>query len=622
MSDHTELAPLEKEIAGEIFFDLPRRLLYQTSASSNAVLPKAVARPKNTQDLAILVEFCAKRGIPLTARGAGTGMSGSNLGPGVVIDFSRYFRSMIDLDTKAGRVRVQPGVTYGDLNSALATHGLFLPPDPSSGAYCTVGGMVANNAAGAHTVKYGSTREFVQELEIVDAQAKIERVSARKNSNGESSRWDSVQRLLSQNREQIEKGFPAVSKNSSGYLLQGVFQDGNLDPAKLLAGSEGTLAFFTEITFRVLPLPARRGLLLASFDSLENAGAAVIAVRALNPSALEILDRTVIQAILQNSLSVVSALRENSEAALLIEWEASEESAIDRGLKEVREALRPYTDQIVLAKDSIEQAKLWNLRRAAAVKVRRNDWKKPIRVIEDVAVPLAHVVDYIRGVRQILQRENTEAILIGHAGNGNIHVEPLLDVRAPDLKEKISRLAEQVSDLVVSLGGTLSGEHGDGIVRSPYLPKIFPSLIPVFEELKQIFDPSELLNPGVILPGKKKRSLLEELRYGKATIKTGTDFDDLHQEIEKCFSCGYCRSYCPSYLSSNREETLPRARAALLRGMIFGEISSTELFQSPETRKVFDSCIRCGKCSSDCPAGFDSAKLSKLSEKYTISLRA
>ena len=619
------LERLRGEIEGDLFLDLPRRLLYSTSASSNSVLPEGVVRPKSAADVAAAVAFCREEGIPVIPRGAATGMAGGNLGRGVVIDFVRHLRRIEEVDSSGCRVRVQPGALYGALNRALEPHRLFLPPDPSSGAYCTLGGMVANNAAGAHSVKYGPTRDYVLALEGVGAGGEFARfeplrangsLSLGPGAAGLGPVLEKAYRLLRANRGVIEKGYPAVTKNSSGYLLQGALRDGVFDVPKLLCGSEGSLALFTAIELRVVPQPPRRGLVFAAFETLEEAGKAVLAARALGPSALEILDRSLIQAILKTRLPLKDRLPEGSEAALLVEWEGGDDAEVGRGLARVREALEPTALSAVEAREDREQRKLWDLRRGAAVKARREDWKKPVRVIEDAAVPPERVADYIRGVREILRKHGAEAILVGHAGNGNIHVEPLLDVRSPGLKETIQSLASEVSALVRSLGGTLSGEHGDGIVRSPYLPKIYPELYPVFEELKRVFDPQGILNPGVILPFPRARSLVEELRYGFEPVKTGTVFDELHLEVERCFSCGVCRNYCPAYADSGEEESLPRARAALLRGLVAGIVSPGELFASKEARNVFELCFNCGRCAPECPAGFDSARLSTLAKGY------
>lgn len=613
---------LQPHVEGDLFVDLPRRVLYASSASSNSVLPQAVLRPRHAQDVAAAISFCAERGIPVTARGAGTGMSGANQGRGLVVDFLRFMRKTTFVDAAHGVVRLQPGVIYGDLQRQLAPHNLFFPPDPSSGAYCTIGGMVANNAAGAHTVKYGATREFVRAIEGVDATGLKKSFSSISVSTEQAENLHaSLAGLLHKYRAQIDSGYPQVSKNASGYLLQGVLEGDSLDLAKLLCGSEGTLALFTEIELRVLALPPRRALLLASFASLEAAGEAVLTARRLRPSALEILDRSLIRAILATRLSFAAGLTHDDEAALLIECEGESDEEVRRALHEAREALRPLAGNLVEGWQPQEQRALWDLRKGAAVKARREDWKKPIRVIEDAAVPVDRVPEYIRGARAILAKHGAEAILVGHAGNGNIHVEPLLDVRDPGLRETIAALAEEVATLVKNLGGTLSGEHGDGIVRSAYLPKIYPQLMPVFAQVKAAFDPQGILNPGVILEGTNPRSLLGELRYGFEPQKTGTPFDDLVFEIERCFSCGVCRNYCPGYADSGAEETLPRAKAGLLRGLIAGLLSPAELFGSTSARQAFETCSDCNRCLVECPAGFDAGKLAAIARAQFSTVR-
>lgn len=481
-------------------------------AGSSGILhstPAAVAVPLDAADVEALVRWAAATGTPLVARGAGTGMPGGNVGAGVAVDLRSHLAGIGPIDPAERRVRVQPGVTLAALNAACAPHGLHFPVDPSSGKRCTLGGMLANNSAGAHSVRYGATRAWVHSLELVLADGSFATVARGQPAEhpGLARIVDALRSELGSQRERIEAEWPRVRKNSSGYALREFLRSG--DAVDLLVGSEGTLALIVGAELRLAPTPADRGLALLEFTDLETAGAAVERVLEWEPAACELLDRTFLDLVRSARADSAYPLRPGLEAVLLVEWETDSPAATRAVLSGMRDSLASLATRITVADDPERQARLWRLRHAASPLIAaRTDGRVSMQFIEDGVVPIPRLPDYIRALRRILGEHGMPAVIFGHAGDGNLHVNPLVDVSAPEWRETVETILYRIAGEVAALGGTLAGEHGDGRLRAPLLETIWGAeMVARFRRVKDLFDPRGILNPGVILPLPGQRPL-------------------------------------------------------------------------------------------------------------------
>ena len=480
----------------------PERSRVSGASGIMQLLPAAVATPSDAADVATLVRWAAEHDVALVPRAAGTGMPGGNIGPGVVVDLLAGLRRISPVYAEAKRVSVEPGATLGELNRACAPAGLHFPVDPSSGNRCTLGGMIANNSAGAHSVRYGATRAWTQGLDVVLADGtpvRVERGVTREHPRLREIMAE-VDAVLAPAREGILGGWPRVRKNSSGYALREYLETG--DVVDLLVGSEGTLAVFVGAELRLAPIPPAPGLALLEFTRLEAAAAAVEALLPLGPATCELLDRTFLELVRDAQVDTGHPLRPDLQAILLVEIERER-------LHEVEDCARAFADRVVIASDPVQVERLWGIRHAASPLIAaRTDGRVSMQFIEDGVVPVHRLPDYITALRTTLAREGIPAVIFGHAGDGNLHVNPLVDVQAPGWRESIERVLFTIADVVAELGGTMAGEHGDGRLRAPLLETIWsPEIVECFRRVKDAFDPAGILNPGVILPLPGQRPL-------------------------------------------------------------------------------------------------------------------
>ena len=509
--------PCQPEIPGfrgEVTRDEARRTPFGEASGILRALPDAVAVPADADDVAALVAWAASTGTALVPRGAGTGMPGGNVGRGVSVDLVASFRGGIEVDADARRARLLPGCTLAELNAAAAPHGLHFPVDPSSAARATLGGMIANNSGGVHTVKHGSTRGWVEALDVVLADGT--RASVRRGSPPDSPRLReilaTVDAALEPHRAAIEARWPRVRKNSSGYALREYLRGG--DAVDLLVGSEGTLALATSAEVRLAPLAAARGLALLEFTDLAAAADAVQRVLELEPAGCEMIDRTFIDLVRGGDEDPGYPLRAGLEAILFVEMEGDSVDEVAASLGRVREALAGIADRISVAVDPEEQERFWHVRHAASpliAKLARG--RISMQFIEDGVVPVDRLADYVHLLRRVLAAADLPAVIFGHAGDGNLHVNPLVDVGAPGWKARVESVVYQVAEGVAALGGTMAGEHGDGRLRAPLIEIIWGAeIVECFRAVKRAFDPLGILNPGVILPLPGQRPL-DAIRY-------------------------------------------------------------------------------------------------------------
>ena len=599
---------LKRKISGEVLFDEISRTLFSTDACMYQIKPLGVVVPKTVEDVIETVRYCAERQIPITSRGAGTSLAGQSIGSGIILVFNKYFRNILDIDANEQAVRVQPGVVLNELNNSLQHHGLMFGPDPSTGKQCVIGGMIGTNAAGPHTVKYGSTKDNVLELEIVTANGDLRNISPNSSDHDLAHK---VGGLLSPHKSLIDDKFPKTSKNSSGYNLKETINNNSVDLTKLFCGSEGTLGIVIEAKLKLVPLPKERSNLIAYFPSYESCALAAKESLQFGPAAVEMLDKTFSNAAVGIDPAIDEILGEDFVSIIIFEFEEMKTGLAEGKVTKLSELLTKLSlsTKQILPRDEKEAAKLWRIRKeASAIFYKIEKPGKKTSFVEDVAVPVEKLPDYLEGAQKIFKEYNIRYALYGHAGNGNTHAILLVDQKDKEHLNRIDPVANEIYDLAVTLGGTLSGEHGDGLLRTPFLPKLYgEEIYSLFKKTKEIFDPNGILNPGKIV-GEQNVSIVHDLRYGENYKRVGTktplDDDKMAHEIEKCHGCGVCLSYCPTALATFDERATPRAKGNLLRGIINGSLDS-DFLEKQEFKDVLDYCFNCKLCLTECPTQID-----------------
>ncbi|MGQ9469670.1 MAG: anaerobic glycerol-3-phosphate dehydrogenase subunit C [Nitrososphaerales archaeon] len=622
---------LKRMVKGEVRFDDTSRALYSTAACIFKVMPMWIVIPKDEEDVIKVVNYAYNHKIPITARGSGSSLAGQALGEGIIIDFSKYMNKILEINEKESYVIVQPGVVLADLNKALSSINKLFPPDPSSGNWCTIGGMIANNSGGAHSAKYGDTRAYTLSLKIVLTNGEViitrpielysddwEKTINSKTLEGEIYRR--LREIYEKNQSLIEEGYPKVPRNSSGYYLKEMIRDEKIDITKLFVGSEGTLGIIIEAKLKIVERPKVKATALAYFSSLEDAGKAIIEILNFKPSAGELMDERLVSMIRQARPDVDEWLPEGTNTVILIEFDGDDFEKIKDEIERIRNRLvddLKIAIRIDVAYDPYEQEKLWQVRKSAVpIMNRMKGEKKPIPLVEDASVHPSKIPDYINGIYEIFKKYEVEAIVYGHANDGNIHVRLAMNLKDKKDFDKMQPIADEVYDLILRLGGAFSGEHGDGRLRSAYIPKLFKQVYPLFKEVKSIFDPPNILNPDVKISD-DKNNLIKNLRYNPSykVVKTGTSLDD-HEyinEIEACHGCAQCKSIvltsmCPVYKALYDEKAAPRSKANLLKSFVSGQINA-DYINLKEFLEVLDYCLVCKTCHIECPTNVNIPKI-------------
>jgi len=537
---------LQEHLMGEVMISPDARRHFATDASVLTMTPALVVYPRNENDVRKTARFTwqlAERGrvIPITARGAGTDLGGAALGSGIVLSFPAHMHRIVELDSKSGVVTVEPGTIYAKIQQTLQTHERFLPPFPASVEYSTIGGAVANNSSGEKSVKYGDTRDYVRSLRVVLANGEVietGRLSKRELSKKlglatfEGEVYRAIDALLEENQELIEKSVMGVTKNSAGYFLTDIKRkDGSFDLTPLIVGSQGTLGIVTEIALETEPAAAPPILLTAQFDDLEKIQSAILELRDLPdmPSAIEMVD--------DKLLGVVDKLNPNQlkdvitkpfpRAVLLVEFDNPSERLQKKLVKKAGKIFERLGASFQVETDPLEQEQMWKIRHASALVVGHSEGgMKALPIIEDGIVPPERFREYLEGLYALFDRAHLQAAVWGHAGDGHLHVQPFLDLSQVGDRQKVFRLMDEYYSLVITLGGSISGEHGEGRLRAPYLEKqCGPELYAVFQKVKQIFDPYGTLNPGV-----KLNTTPEAL---KAMLRSGYSLDNLYKYMPR-----------------------------------------------------------------------------------------
>lgn len=507
---------LQEHIKGEVMTSPDAREYFSTDGSVFKVTPQMVVYPRNENDVRKTARFSwqlAERGrvFPITARGKGTDQSGGALGQGIVMIFPAHMNKIELLDTKKGSVVIQPGINYGKLQQTLHTHGFFLPPFPASIEYSSVGGAIANNAAGEKTIKYGATRQYVQSLRVVLANGEVietSRLTKRELSKkmGLSSFEGEVYRaldaLITDNKDLIEKSVIGTSKNTAGYALSEVKQkDGSFDLTPLIVGSQGTLGIVTQATMKTEPYNPHTTLVVGYFNDIRLAGDVISAINELQPSAVEAVDDNLLQFIAKHNPNQLKGVIEAPypKLILLVEFDDNSDRVQQKKAKKARKLIDKSGTPSKMTSDLEEQEDLWKIRHsAAAVMWQTVGTAKALPIIEDGIVPLDKLPAFLDGAKELFAKHNLDMAVWGHAGNANFHMHPFLDLTQVGGRQKVFKLMDEYYDMVINLGGSTAGEHNDGRLRAPYLKKLYgEDMYEVFRKVKQIFDPFGTLNPGV-----------------------------------------------------------------------------------------------------------------------------
>jgi FAD/FMN-containing dehydrogenase/Fe-S oxidoreductase len=640
-----DLAP---QVQGEVRTDPITLALFSTAACIFRRKPLAVVAPKSAADVSAVVRYAREHGIPVTPRGGGSSLAGAALGPGIILDFSTHMHHVLDVDPEGRRVRMEPGAIHTRVQKAAAPHGLRLGPDPSSGDFCTIGGNIGTNAAGAHTLRHGATKDHLLSMTLVLHDGTIVTVGeqARGSRNeGEAHRaaaeepatWTraaaEVAAILREGAPRFLGERPRANKNSCGYDLWGAYNLGDevssiaprFDPLRLFCGSEGTLGIVTEATMRLVPKPTATSVALLYFASWHEATEAVLEARRAGASAIEAMDYTVLAFVRADRPDLRDLIPERFEAGILVEFEGSSEEEVRTGLAAIEEWVAGRPGKVLdfrAARNAAERAALWSVRRAALPLVYRAEpVEKPMNFIDDTAVPVEALGEYIAGLRSIFARHRTRYVIFGHAGNGNVHVVPLLDPHEATFAARMGAMTEEAFELTWRLGGTITGEHGDGILRAPYLRRQYPQSYDVMVAVKRALDPDGILNPGTII-SEEATFPESHLRYTNTYVTTGTVFDepDYRAMIEHCHGCGTCRDYCPVGSTTLREPHSARAKSVLLMELIRGALDPGMLTEKP-FKEVMDSCFNCKLCLSECPSQVDIPSLAVAARREFVEKR-
>lgn len=631
---------LSENIKGDVYTDTVRRYLHSTDGSYFRVEPACVVYPKEVGDVVTAVKFASRYGLSIHSRGAGSGLCGSAIGNGIVLDFAKYMNSMVELDVDAKTFTCQPGFRFGELDVELKGKGLFFPPDPSSGEYATFGGMYGTNASGAHSVKYGNVADYIEDAEFVTTEGKVYTFSGLMDTDFDKldEPFKRLVKLYYDNADAIESGYPNIRYNSNGYNLRQLINDGKLSLGKLFGGSEGTLAVVTKLKFRLLDKPTHDSLVVCYFDNIINSAKAVQAVLPLGPAGIEIMDKSLMELAKGSDEKLNQAIPDGYDNVCMIEFDgysAEETQKLAEEAKAIleRENLSP---EMHMAATAEEKAKFWAVRKAAVPILYKLKGKKKIyAIIEDAAVPTDKLVEYFEGLYKILADNNAEFVIYGHIAKGLLHTRPMLDLKDPHDIELLKKLDDQLFELTQKLGGTISGEHGDGRLRSCYIKKQYGDLYDVFLEAKSIFDPERRLNPE-IKTHHDEYQMMKYLRFGSdyrssdMTDKQLVWAEGFTNEAEKCHGCSKCTTVttatrmCPVYKVTRDEFSAPKAKANILRALISGAIDDKAIYEKA-LQEVISHCVACGSCHIECPSNVNIPKLSmeakaQYVKKFGVSL--
>ena len=631
--DYREIAAeLEKRIEGEVRFDRFSRLLYSTDASMYEIEPIGVVLPRDKGDVQAVIEVANNFSVPILPRGGGTSLAGQTVGHAIVLDFSKYMNKVLEVDQDGLCCRVEPGLVQDELNSYVMPMGLLFGPDTSTSNRATIGGMTGNNSAGMHSIAYGKTLDHVLELkgyladgsEVLMRDLSLEELELKCQAQTSEGRiYRELTAIVGDQRENILARYPKIMRRVSGYNLDEFVKSQPLNLSRLVVGSEGTLACVVEAKMRLVHKPKYVALDVIHFREVWEALEASPAIVDTAPYAVELLDKQILDLARKNLVQSkrIEFIQGNPNAILIVEYDGTTEGEV-KGKIEKLESLRRkqgmgYDAIQAFAPEQIQG--IWSLRKdGLGLLLGMKGEKKPIAFVEDTAVEPAKLPEFVKGFREILKNNDVNAGYYGHCSVGCLHIRPFINLKEPGEVVKMTRIASEISDLVLASGGALSGEHGDGLARSHFNEKLFGSdLYEAFRKIKGTFDPKGLMNPGKIVDAPP---MTESLRISPSTEiwepETTLDFSEqggFAAAVEMCSGMGVCRkklagTMCPSYMATLDEEHSTRGRANALRAVLSGKVPKNE-FTGKRLYQTLDLCLECKACKAECPSNVDMAKL-------------
>ncbi len=630
-------AALRQEIRGDVLTDAVSRGIYATDASFYQITPRAIVTPRDAEDVRAAVRLAAAHGVPVLPRAGGTSLAGQTVGDALVIDVSKHMNRVLELDAANRRVRVEPGLVRDELNAVLAPHGLHFAPDPATSSRANVGGMIANNSSGTRSILHGMTIDHVVALRVLLAdgtelelrELEADEWLARELGGGrEAEIYRGLRQIVRQNHREINARFPRTLRRVGGYPLDRFLVDEAWNPAWIFVGSEGTLGFILEATLNLEPLPPASVLAVPHFRDLLEAIGAVKAILPFGPSAVEVLDRTVLSMGRENleAQRLVGFAEGDPEAVLLVEFQGKTRAEVEKKATALTAELARrglgYHHPVFTAPEDLED--VWAVRKnGLGLMLGMKGERKPLAFIEDAAVPIPVLDEYVAQMREFCSELGVELPLYAHASVGVLHLRPALDLKRQDDIERMVKISERSFELVTRYHGSFSSEHGDGLARSAYMERFFgPEIYRAFKDVKRLFDPRNLMNPGKIV---EAPPIDRDLRYGtsyevpaRETFFHYRDDGGFAAAVELCSGVGQCRktlggTMCPSYIATRDEEHSTRGRANALRLAMSGQLESGQLGEdgmtSERLHEVLDLCLSCKGCKAECPSNVDLARL-------------
>jgi FAD/FMN-containing dehydrogenase/Fe-S oxidoreductase len=637
-------ADLRGLVACEVLCDDVTLQMYASDASIYQVRPQGVVRPRSTADVMACVEYAADHGLSIHARGAGSGLAGESLGSGLILDFSTHMRRILDVGDDS--VCVQPGVVLAQLNRHLATTGRLFGPDPSTRSVTTLGSVIALDGSGSHWPLYGSARRHVRKLQLVladGAMIEVDRATPLNDPKLPPRHLDLARRLSDLMRREsdvIQGSQPKGLANWGGYRLQDSLGESAIDLANIVIGSEGTLALITEATLGTSPMPAHRGLTLFFFERLELAARAAMEMASWDVCTCDLMDRRLLTIAREFDSRYASLIPREAEAMLLVEQQGSDPAELRQRMDSMvlrirRKRKLAFESRSTMDRD--ERDRYWRIaRRVVPMLYRLKGSTRPLPFVEDIVVPPVMLADFLVQLQNVLKAHEVTASLFAHAGHGQLHIRPFLDLGSPEDIRRMHALAEDLYERVMEVGGVVSGEHGMGLSRTWYARRQFGPLYDVFREVKRVFDPGNILNPGkvvaevpspltknlrpVVAPPAPSPPDVDDAGDDKATPFVPVDLQLAWPETgvvyasRACNGCGRCRTQspdermCPMFRLAPREEASPRSKANLMRAVFTGRLEPSEL-ASERFRSVTNLCFHCHQCRMECPAEVDIPKL-------------
>lgn len=632
---------LISSIKGEVLLDKLSRYMLATDGSIYLREPACVVYPTNRSDVINTVKFAEKYGLSIHPRGAGSGLTGSSVGRGIVVDFTKYMNRLIKFDKENKYFECEPGLRGGELNKILKETDLYFPPDPSSFDYATFGGMFSTNASGAHSAKYGNISDYVIDAEIILSDGTITMLSDLMGKSIEElpDNFQYIYKLYVENKEKIEKSYPYVKNNVCGYNLRSLVLNNKLNLISLFAGSEGTLGIVTKIKFKLIEKPANEVLLVAYFDNKVNTANAVNLILPLNPAGIEIMDKSLLNLAKDYDKRLSDSIPVGFDNVLLFEFDGYEKEEPLKLVKQAYEIIisKKLSKNIHIAESIEEKDSLWAVRKAAVpILYKLKGERKIIALVEDAAIPPDKLNTYFDGVYNIFNKYHVDFVIYGHIAKGLLHTRPLLNLKLSEDVNLLKILADEVFELVHSINGTISGEHGDGRIRSVYIKKQYPDIYNLFESVKKLIDPYKLFNPDIKISD-DENLLQKNLRYGIQYKANDLEHKSLLwnegfvQEVEKCHGCSKCTTVdssvrmCPIYKFTHDEKAAPKAKANVLRGLISGVVNNRYIYEK-SLQDVINHCVGCESCHLECPSNVNIPKLaaeakSKYIEKYGVPIK-